>query len=469
MSARRPLNSEMREWLQAEMAAWQQQQVITADQATAILGQYESENSTKQRQQNVYLIALGGIAALMFAASVLLLVSFNWQAIPAAGKLAIIFGALIGIYAAGAGCWRAGYPRLAEVIFFFAALMYGASIWLIAQVFHMSAHYPDGYFWWAVGVLPLALILDTLPLHALFAVLLAAWFSTEIIGHRHLGAILFGYRWHGMPNVVLLAPILAAPGMWLAYRGRSYLRLAIYLSVIVGWICLQPVAFRSAGATAYFIAAVGAMLLILGESHPPGSKLSIPYRVLGVLMYGGALLPLSFHSLYRDWLRVPHVTVLTLVIAASTGLVLAAAEFTRFRLLESGQKKQADLVADIRQRQWLPLCLAGVVAMLTLLPALGGSGRNNDDPLWHILATIAANAAMVALALWLLWVGLRDDRGQPFIAGILYFLLWMVVRYSDLFGFEAGMLGAAALFAACGVTIGGLAWFWHQRKKVLHV
>jgi uncharacterized membrane protein len=467
MTDRRPLNAEMRQWLQDELATWQQQQVITADQATAILGQYETESATKQRMQNVYLITLGGIAALMFAASVLLLVSFNWQVIPAAGKLTIIFGALIGIYAAGAGCWRAGYPRLAEVIFFFAALMYGASIWLIAQVFHMSAHYPDGYFWWAVGVLPLALILDTLPLHALFAVLLAAWFSTEIVGHRHLGAILFGWRLPGVPNVVLLAPFLAAPGIWLAYRGKSLPRLAIYLSLIVGWICLQPVAWHWDGATAYFIAAVGALLLILGESHLPKSKLSIPYRVLGVLLYGGALLPLSFHWYYREWHRVPHVILLTLLIAASTGLVLAAAEFVRFRLLESGQKKQADLVGDIRQRQWLPLSLAAVIAVLTLLPALGGSTQN-DDPLWHIIATIAANVAMVAMALWLLWVGLRDDRGQPFIAGILYFLLWMVVRYSDLFGFEAGMLGAAALFAACGVTIGGLAWFWHQRKKVLH-
>ncbi len=469
MPDRRPLTADLREWLTIELATWQQQQVINREQAQSILAQYEPEHAARLRMQNVYLISLGGLAALLMAAAVLLLVSFNWQGIPAAGKLTLIFGALIGLYAAGAGCWRAGNPRLAEVVFFFAALMYGAAIWLIAQVFHMDAHYPDGYFWWAVGVLPLAIILDTLPLHALFAVLLAAWFSTEIAGYRNLGAILFGFRWHAIPNMVLLAPALAAPGVLLAYRSQSYLRLAIYLSLVVGWICLQPMSWQWDGAATYFVAAVGALLMILGESHLPGSKMSIPYRVLGALLYGGALLPLSFHWYYREWYQVPHVILLTLLIATSTGLVLAAAEFVRFRLLESGQKNQADIVADIRQRQWLPLCLAGVIVVLTILPAMHGGTSQDAGLSAHILATLLANAAMLALAMWLMWVGLRDDRGQPFIAGIVYFLLWMVVRYSDLFGLEAGMLGAAALFAACSVTIGGLAWFWHQRKQVLHV
>jgi uncharacterized membrane protein len=468
MSERRPLSVELRTWLQVELTTWQQNDLISGDQVRSILSQYETDLTARQRNQNVFLIALGGLAALLMAAAVLLLVSFNWQAIPAAGKLTIIFGGLLATYGAGAVSWRNGYPRVAEVIFFFAALLYGAAIWLIAQIFHMSAHYPDGYFWWALGVLPLALILDTLPLHALFAVLLAAWFSTEIFGYRHLGAILFGWRMHGVPNIVFLAPVLAAPGLWLAYRRQSFPRVVIYLSLIVGWVCLQPVAWQWDDASGYFIAAVGAMLLVLGESHLPSSKLSIPYRVLGVLLYGCALLPLSSHWYYRYWHQSTHVTLMTLVIAVSTGLVLAAAEYVRFRLLESGQKQQADAVADIRQRQWLPLALAGVIALLTLLPALSGSSSENGDPLAQILAILIANAAMLALAVWLMWVGLRDDRSQPFVAGIVYSLIWMFARYADLFGIEGGMLGAAALFAACGVAIGGFAWFWHRRKQVLH-
>lgn len=468
MPERRALSAELRDWLQAELITWQEGNLLSGDQVRSILAQYETAQTSRQRNQNVFLIALGALAALLMAAAVLLLVSFNWQGIPPAGKLAIIFGGLLGTYGAGAVSWQIGYPRVAEVIFFFAALLYGAAIWLIAQIFHMSAHYPDGYFWWALGVLPLALILDTLPLHALFGILLAAWFSTEIFGYRHLGAILFGWRMHGVPNIVFLAPVLAAPGLWVAYRRQSFARVVIYLSLFVGWICLQPVAWNWDDTSSYFIAAVGAMLLILGESHLPASKLAIPYRVLGTLLYGCALLPLSSHWYYRYWDQSQHVTLMTLVITASTGLVLAAAEFIRFRLLERGKMRQADVVADIRQRQWLPLALAGVIALLTLLPALSGRSSENGDPLVEILAILIANAAMLALAVWLMWIGLRDDRAQPFVAGILYFLFWMFARYADLFGIEGGMLGAAALFAACGVAIGGFAWFWHRRKQVVH-
>ena len=51
-----------------------------------------------------------------------------------------------------------------------------------------------------------------------------------------------------------------------------------------------------------------------------------------------------------------------------------------------------------------------------------------------------ANLAMVALAIWLMQVGLREDRGCPFTAGVLLFLFWAVLRYIDLFGDFGGML-----------------------------
>jgi uncharacterized membrane protein len=468
MPERRPLTADLRHWLLGETAHWQESGLLSADQVGRIFAQYEPEQATRQRSQNVFLFTLGGLAALLLGAAIMLLVGFNWNAIPAAGKLAIIFGGLIAVYAGGGVCWRMQQKRAAEIVFFFAAIMYGAAIWLIAQIFHMSAHYPDGYFWWAVGILPLVLILDTLPLHLLFAILLSTWFSTEITGYRFIGASFFGLRWHDIPNGVFLAPVLAAPGLWLAYRNNSLPRLAIYLVVLTSWICLQPFAWRWSGATPYFIGAVGTMLLILGESHLPESKFAIPYRVLGVMLFGGALLPLSSHWFSRGWLEAGPAMVLAMLIAVSTGFVFAAAEYMRFRQLESGRKRQADLTADVRNRQWLPLVLAGIITVLTFLSAMPLERALPVDGLGVVASVVLANVAMLTLALWLMWVGLRDDRGQPFVGGIIYFLLWMVLRYTDLFGLETGMLGAAALFAICGLLIGGLAWFWHQRKVVWH-
>jgi uncharacterized membrane protein len=467
---RRPLTAEMRSWLQQELAVWQQEQLIVPQNGEKILSLYETTDAEQQRVHSQFVIALCGLAALLFAAAVFLLVGFNWEALTAAGKLAVVFGILISTYAIGIVSWRMGYPRLAEVIFFVAALLYGAAIWLIAQIFHMSAHYPDGFFWWAVGVLPLALILDTLLLHALFAGLVCAWAGSEIIGYGGLGALFFGFRTPWLANGAYLAPLLLAPGVWLAYRNHSSARVALYVAAVSWWVCLQPVAWRWESGTSYFVGAVGAMLLILGESHPARSPLAIPYRLFGVLLFGGALLPLSFHGYYRWWrTEHDHPLLLALIIASLTGLVAAAAEFARYRYLEAGHDQYAARWDDIRRRQWLPLTLAALMAGLALIPALAGGNLADADPGLGILSALLANAAMLTMAIWLMWVGVRDNRAQPFVAGVGYFLLWLLLRYSDLFGFEAGMLGAAAFFAACGFAIGGLAWLWHRRKEFIHV
>jgi hypothetical protein len=332
----------------------------------------------------------------------------------------------------------------------------------------MSAHYPDAYFWWAVGVLPLALIFDTLMLHALLAVLVSTWVGTEILDHGLFGMLFWGRR---MPIAegAYLAPLMLAPGIWYAYQRNISSRLMIYLPAVVWWLCLQPVAWRVDFEGAYFVAAVGCLLLILGESHLPRSSMAIVYRVLGALLIGGALVPLSYHGFYQ-WMLNEATAVsiwMALLIASLALVVTTAAEYFRYHALEQGNIKQADLFEDIRRRQWLPLSLAAVTSLLTLCGLWRGLDPDGNDA--GIAGALLANLAMIALSIWLMRVGVRDDRVQPFVAGVGYFLLWMILRYVDLFGFEAGMLGAAALFAACGIAIGGLAWFWQKRNEVAHV
>ena len=72
---------------------------------------------------------------------------------------------------------------------------------------------------------------------------------------------------------------------------------------------------------------------------------------------------------------------------------------------------------------------------------------------------------MIVLALWLMRLGLREDRTLPFTAGVLYFLLWTLLRYVDLFAGVGGMLGAAVLFLLCGVGLLAVARFWLHRKE----
>jgi hypothetical protein len=108
-------------------------------------------------------------------------------------------------------------------------------------------------------------------------------------------------------------------------------------------------------------------------------------------------------------------------------------------------------------RQWLAVGLLGLFAFLAVFVA---SVHDSWVP------TILANIAMVAVALWLIRFGLTEDRSRAFGAGVVYLLLWAVLRYIDLFGEFGGMLGASLMFFVCGGALTGVALYWRNRKGV---
>jgi uncharacterized membrane protein len=472
MTTRRPLTQEQSEWLASELDVWRAAALVSEDHAAAILCLYETPLDRHARRRSWLLATLVSLAMLLFGAAALLLVSFNWHSMPAALKLAVIFGSVIGAHSLGFYLrYRAGAPRLGEAMFFLGCLLYGAGIWLVAQVFHMSAHYPDGFFWWAIGVLPFAILLDSLALHALAVALLASWCGTEIISFRHIGAWIFGFRGWAIPNLCLLAPILALPGLLLAYRRPSQWRVALYVPLLAWWTILQPLAWGGAVNLFYFVGAVGALLLVVAESHRVGSPLAIPYRVYGVLLFAGVLLPLSYWEFNENAVQemgMASTAATTAVILALAVGLFGAAEFLRYHYLERGEKALSTWMDDVRRRQWLPLSMV-VMMMALALWSLIASGHLAKPNGAALPPTLIANAAMIALAIWLMWVGLREDRAQPFAAGVVYFLLWTVLRYIDLFGQLGGMLGASLMFFLCGCGLLGVVALWRNRKQVQYV
>src|SRR5262245_8821678 len=188
MNERQPLSEQQHDWLLGQVNSWRGRGILTEEQAGQILALYETGHERQERRRNWLLYTLSALAMVLFGAATLLLVSYNWAAMPAAVKLLLIFSAIIGTQGLGIYLryWRDA--RLAsEVLLLLGCLFYGAGIWLVAQIFHMSAHYPDGVFWWAVGVLPLAVVVDSLVLHALVVALAATWCGMEITNFSGLG------------------------------------------------------------------------------------------------------------------------------------------------------------------------------------------------------------------------------------------------------------------------------------------
>ncbi|MBA2564971.1 MAG: DUF2157 domain-containing protein [Gemmatimonadetes bacterium] len=443
--------------------------MLSPEQAARILDLYPSVDEVVARKRSRAVLALMGVAALLVGLAALLLVGYNWQAMPRPFKLLVVFGAIVGTHLTALFLrYRTREQAGSEATFFLGCLFYGAGIWLVAQIFHLNAHFPDGVWWWAVGVLPFALCLDTLLLHAFLVALLGLWAGMEVLGFSHLATLFLG-QWR-FPNGAYTLPLLALPGLLWAYRKGSPATVSLYVPLLTWWFVLQPFSWHWGANSTYFIGAVGALLLILAETHRSDSPFEIPYRLYGVLLVGGVLVVLSFFDFNRHLLSEGAarggLIQTGVIVALALGSLAVASLVPRDPERAARGDALARGLAGTLRRQWLP---AGLLLLMVLAPLSGLLAQSPQG--FHtaaLLQTVLANVAMIACALWLTGIGLRDDRGRPFAAGVLYFLLWAVLRYADLFGDFGGMLGAAAMFFLCGATLFAVALYWRRRKSVRH-
>jgi uncharacterized membrane protein len=476
--AKRELSERNRQWLAAEMQAWHAEGVLSQEQPGRILALYETPQDAAFRKHSVATFALMSVAALLVGLAALLLIGYNWEAMPKPAKLAVVFGVIAVTH--GAGFWlryEQKAQRLSEVVFFLGCLFYGCGIWLVAQIFNISGHYPNALWMWALGTIPFALCLDTLLLHSLVVALLATWVGTEILG--------FGLSWSfwRIPDACYTLPLLAVPGLIWAYRKASPATLGLYVPLLAWWVILQPIAWHSDVSVVYLIGAAGALFLAIGECHETGSPMAVPFRLYGVLLTAGVLSALSFGDVISGMLHGNPPRIAISILAASLIVVIGLGAIGLAHWLvprptkAEGAISTDAAIAPAVSRNWfagfLILLMAGLCLWVGTFQSPGAQNyyfRSQLD-LWTtpvLVPVIAMNIAMVGFAIWLIRTGLRDDRGRLFAAGVFVFLLWAVFRYVDLFAGVGGMLGASLMFFACGAALFGMARFWSHRKEMVH-
>jgi hypothetical protein len=302
-------------------------------------------------------------------------------------------------------------------------------------------------------------------LHALLVGLLALWAGQEVLGYGHLGGWFFG-RWQFIPNGAYALPLLAVPGLLWAYRKGSPATVGLYAPLLAWWVILQPFAWHWEVNPIYFIGSVGALFLLAAESHPSKSAFAIPYRLYGVILIGGVLMLLSFYGFNERLSRYDtdaNALLETIVLLGFVAAVVVSLWVVQRRYGGEADAPESSTPSFLH-RQWLPLGLVLLMVVLSLWNVLCRVVEVAEP----LFPTILANIAMLGCSLWLMGVGLQEDRGRPFAAGVLYFLLWTVLRYIDLFGDFGGMLGAALMFFLCGAVLFGVALYWRRRKEVGH-
>lgn len=122
--------------------------LITPEQQAAIIEHFHLHAPQHRRW---LLLSLCGLAGALILAGVIMLISANWQQIPALVKMGAGMALLAAFWAAWA-CLRGARPLVAEVCAFLGAGMWLADIALYGQIFQLQNPFVEGAFLFFCGV-----------------------------------------------------------------------------------------------------------------------------------------------------------------------------------------------------------------------------------------------------------------------------------------------------------------------------
>ncbi|MDB5234990.1 MAG: hypothetical protein JWR44_1983 [Hymenobacter sp.] len=203
-----------RKFLETESPAWVTEGLISEAQRQKLLARYPPEAQA--------LGLLPVLGSVLVGLSGLSLVAANWQALPAALRLALLLGSFVSSYGAGAYFLRRGNPDLGHGLIGLGLLLFGASIILTSQLYQLVGYDVSGLLAWAVAGTALSYVYGS-RLLVLLTVLIGAAVQTycvEVLGSfSYATAVLvaggIGYYWWRRPDVVS-STVLAAGLLWQA-------------------------------------------------------------------------------------------------------------------------------------------------------------------------------------------------------------------------------------------------------------
>lgn len=439
-------------WLLAEIDRWQEQGLIAPEQAARLRNRYApvlpgaapaatasptpptSSHFAAREPVPWGLLVFSVAGAIVIGLGVILLLAYNWDAIPKAGKLALVFGAISAAHAAAAllvrkDGWQA---HLGEALAALGTMFYGAGIWLVAQIYHIDEHYPNGFLFWAFGALAMAWAVRSTANGLLAAVLFAIWGCVEAFDFR-------------APQFWAI-PLIVGGVLPLAWCRRSAVLLGVSLAAIQLLLAANLTIWGNA-AYAFTASLAWSVLLVAAARFTTAEPAEFRRRtgLLEFFGFGGFVVCayiLSFDDNVRsllDWSRrhasssgtAPAFTWILF------GLALSAWVWLLRRKFSHGE-------SNVRREDWL--------LPIALLYCFGFAASGLRE--WDLLVSWSFNFVLLGIAVTWMWRGCQETRLKPTVVGSLLLAALVFARYFDLFqslaerGFAFILLGTIFMIEA---------------------
>jgi len=433
--------------LSFEALDWVNESIITENQASKILSRYNTQLPDSLHSKKGYSILLS-LASFLIGLAILVIIGENWENIPRFTKMfsiisLVLLTNLIGFYFQ--------FKRkliLSHSFFILASILYGAGIFLIAQIYHIEAHYPNGVLYWAMGVLPFALLLKSKPLLFMTQTLACVWVYLEVeIGYYPFTFFLFIFSFY-----YFLIKLNPSRFLFLINYTFSILFIELSLShffydslAIFNWHNTHLFSFISILITGIFISYL-IQLTNIFNSFKMYSDVLFTYSVsIGIFI-------LFIFSYKYTWKELIESASSNTTFIFLNGFLLSSFLVSFYILLykKCGLRFKTTLLT-------YPVTTA--VSIFYILVCF--NIKHFNESVSPINLQFITNIFIFLIALRFIHVGLLKNIAYIFYVGICILLTQVFFRYFDLIG---SYIGASALFFSAGLVLILAANFWKRHQ-----
>lgn len=455
------INEKFRRQLRNEAQLWREEQIIDDSVYQQLAARYQF-NHIETAASSRFVMILIGLGAILLGLGVITFVAANWQDWSKTVKVILLLSLFIGVNATGFYLWQqpsnslelGRKQKLGQGLLLFGALILGANIALMGQIFHQSGSVYELLLVWAIGVLAMS-------------------YSLQLTSLGFLGLLLYGMGyWIGASNLFspqpfsilnlvlehtpLIAGFLFIP---LAYRCQSGVLFIMTLLILIPALQISILPLMNSDLSEGLILALmfiftPALLWSYDDISWPMID-SRPFqnsaRTLSIILLSIVFFSLSFNGVWNDLLEnnSNNSTLMSNFLLIDFYVFLGIVLWQWFQLIKPGA---------IHPNKWGFDAVTGVIA--------GFLGLTGLIFFWHLqineipeIATFLINVQMFILATGLIRIGLAQTRRFAFWGGMILLVTQIMSRT---FEYNTELILKAFVFTLCGVGV-ILAGLWFER------
>lgn len=482
-------SDKFRHQLRHEADLWQAEGLIDNLQYEQLSQRYQF-NTLDSTARNSFIAILVGLGSILIGLGIITFVAANWQELPQVGKVTLLLSLFIGVNIAGFLLWkhpRESRQRLGHGLLLLGALILGANIGLMGQIFHINAPFYELLLAWGISVLAMAYSLRLTSLGILSIILLwlgywGYWGSTIALSWSTSAVTELSWSSLVGQHMPLLSAALFIP---LAYWCRSGWIFALGAIAVVTTLeaNIQPFAwgiFKMGWVTSIAFALPPALLWSYDDSflvhgnflrlhrHSDrhvkfGSFQSIARNLalisLGIIFLFGATSNFWSFLANRGGLDRSQQVNWILLIDAVILTGIAIWQWVNLIASQRRRRRQRNLTSII---VGVFICIVAIVTFwyTSLTNTFWQTNVSNVSLASYIFfATFVFNVMLFLLAAGLIRTGLAKGGRRAFWGGML--LLSLRIFYVFLLS-ATGLLFKSLVFILCGIGVMAVG-LWFER------